>query len=94
MPRTSKAKAPDQTISAVQANQAEASSSAPTKHAIILGLLARIEGASVDEMAAATGWLPHTTRAMLTGLRKKGHALTSEKLDGVRRYRIAAAGKA
>lgn len=27
------------------------------------------------EMIAATGWLPHTTRAVLMGLRKKGHAI-------------------
>jgi hypothetical protein len=40
------------------------------------------------DLVAVTGWVPHTTRAALTGLRKKGHAVTSEKLDGVRRYRI------
>jgi hypothetical protein len=41
-----------------------------------------------SDLVAVTGWVPHTTRAALTGLRKKGHAVTSEKLDGVRRYRI------
>ena len=46
------------------------------------------DGATLDEMVTATGWLPHTTRAALTGLKKKGHQLTSEKTDGVRRYRI------
>lgn len=63
---------------------------ASTKRDIVLGLLGQPEGASLEEMVAATGWLPHTTRAMLTGLRKKGHSLTSEKLDGVRRYRAVA----
>ena len=91
MVRTTKVKAANQPISAAQSNQAEAPSPAQTKHAIILGLLTRMGGASLDEMTAATGWLPHTTRAMLTGLRKKGHALTSEKLDGVRLYRIGSA---
>ncbi len=62
----------------------------PTKHDTILTLLAKPHGASLDEMVAATGWLPHTTRAMLTGLKKKGHILTSDKVDGVRRYRIEA----
>jgi hypothetical protein len=48
-------------------------------------------GATLDEMVAATGWLPHTTRAALTGLKKKGHLVTSEKVDDLRRYRVAAA---
>ena len=36
-------------------------------------------------------WLPHTTRAALTGLKKKGHAVTSDKVEGrVRIYRVVA----
>ena len=58
------------------------------KSDLVIGLLQRPGGATLDEMVAATGWLPHTTRAALTGLKKKGHQLTSEKADGVRRYRI------
>ena len=41
-------------------------------------------------MIAATGWLPHTNRAALTGLKKKGYALSSDKVDGVRTYRAVA----
>ena len=41
-------------------------------------------------MIAATGWLPHTTRAALTGLRKKGYAIDSDKVDGIRTYRAVA----
>ena len=37
----------------------------------VLGLLQRPEGATLAELIEATGWLPHTTRAALTGL---GHA--------------------
>ena len=58
------------------------------KSDLVIGLLQRLVGATLDEMVAATGWLPHTTRAALTGLKKKGHQITSEKADGVRRYRI------
>lgn len=58
-----------------------------SKTARVLALLQRPEGATLEEMVAATGWLPHTTRAALTGLKKKGHAITSEKVDSVRRYR-------
>jgi hypothetical protein len=43
-----------------------------TKQDQIASLLLRDEGATLDQMVAATGWLPHTTRAALTGLRKKG----------------------
>ena len=65
-----------------------------TKTELILGMLCRAEGATLDQMVEATGWLPHTTRAALTGLKKKGHVVTSEKLDGVRTYRIAASSNA
>lgn len=65
---------------------------APNKRAsktgLVLGLLQRPEGATIDQLVAATGWLPHTTRAALTGLRKKGRAVTSEKVEGQRQYRI------
>lgn len=89
MTKTTRAKATNQPTSAAQACPSNAPAPAPTKRGIILGLLGRPEGASLDEMVAATGWLPHTTRAMLTGLKKKGHALSSEKADGIRRYRAA-----
>jgi hypothetical protein len=74
---------------------ARGSSSAPTetkpqsKSSLLLALLGREEGATLDQMVDATGWQPHTTRAALTGFRKKGLAITSEKLDGVRIYRLA-----
>lgn len=61
----------------------------PTKNDAVLALLKRPEGATLEQMVAATGWLPHTTRAVLTGFKKKGNVLISEKVDGVRTYRIA-----
>ncbi len=61
---------------------------APSKASLMLGMLARPEGTTIEQLVAATGWLPHTTRAALTGLKKKGHALTSEKRDGARIYRV------
>lgn len=57
----------------------------------VLEMLQRPAGATLAEMVAATGWLPHTTRAVLTGFKKKGHAVTSDTADGVRTYRIAPA---
>lgn len=60
----------------------------PTKAARVLDLLHRPGGVSLDELEAATGWLPHTTRAALTGLRRKGHAIARDKVEGVTRYAI------
>lgn len=61
-----------------------------TKSAAVLSLLQREEGATIADLIAATGWLPHTTRAALTGLRKKGHTLEKTKRDGVTCYRVVA----
>lgn len=62
-----------------------------SKTARVIALLRREGGATLDELVAETGWQAHTTRAALTGLRKKGHAISNDKVDGVRRYRVAAA---
>jgi transcription initiation factor IIE alpha subunit len=48
---------------------------AGSKQATIVKLMSRPRGATLDEMVEATEWLPHTTRAALTGLRKRGFAL-------------------
>lgn len=61
---------------------------AGTKIAEVLGLLGRQGGASLAEIVEATGWLPHTARAALTGLKKKGHVLTKESRGGVSCYRL------
>ena len=71
---------------------AEPSPKSQTKTDLVLDLLSRSEGATLDQLVAATGWLPHTARAALTGLKKKGHAITSDKAQGGSRvYRVEAA---
>ncbi|WP_240309357.1 MULTISPECIES: DUF3489 domain-containing protein [Sphingomonas] len=62
----------------------------PSKQQGLADLLVRDQGATLDQMIAATGWLPHTTRAAMTGLRKKGYVIDSDKVDGVRTYRAVA----
>lgn len=62
-----------------------------TKQAMVLDMLKRAGGAALTDIVTATGWLPHTSRAALTGLRKKGHAIVTQKLDGTTRYHIAEA---
>lgn len=63
----------------------------PSKSETVLMLIRRPEGATLEDLVAATGWLPHTTRAAMTGLKKKGHQITRTKLEGVSRYAVAEA---
>ena len=63
-----------------------------SKIAGVIALLKRDEGATLAELAAATGWLAHTTRAALTGLRKKGHLIVKTSREGRAVYRIEEAG--
>jgi Protein of unknown function (DUF3489) len=56
------------------------SARAGTKQALIVEMLSKDRGATLDALIGATGWLPHTTRAALTGLRKKGYVI--ERIGG------------
>jgi len=60
-----------------------------SKTAQVLDLLRRPEGATLAQLVECTGWLPHTTRAAMTGLKKKGHAIVREKRDEVSVYSLA-----
>lgn len=60
-----------------------------SKSAVAIDLLKREQGATMPDLIAATNWLPHTTRAALTGLRKKGHAIERFRRDEATCYRIA-----
>ena len=64
-----------------------------TKHAQLLQILNRPDGASIEDMMQVTDWRQHSVRGFLAGTVKKkmGLALTSSKAEGdVRRYKIAA----
>lgn len=66
----------------------------PSKQDRIIALLSRLEGATIDALMAATGWLPHTVRAVLSGLRKKGHRIDrQEDGDAGSVYRILPSAK-
>ena len=61
-----------------------------SKKALVIGMLWQGDGASIDEIAAATGWLAHTVRAFLTGLRKAGLSIETIRHAGEKsRYRVA-----
>ena len=61
-----------------------------SKQALLCELMRREAGASHHELTSATSWQPHTVRAALTGLRKRGLEVAKEKVDGPTRYRLAA----
>ncbi len=62
----------------------------------VIQLLSRPEGATIDDMVAATGWQKHTIRSALSHAlaKKRGYEIVSDKpKDGLRIYKIAAAPK-
>jgi hypothetical protein len=64
---------------------------AGTKQAMLIEMLRAETGATIDEIVAATGWLPHTVRGAIAGALKKklGLDVTSEKAEGRGRvYRL------
>ena len=65
-----------------------------TKQALLIAMLRAPEGATIGEIAAATGWQPHTVRGAIAGAVKKklGFEVTSEKVERRgRAYKLPAA---
>jgi Protein of unknown function (DUF3489) len=63
-----------------------------SKLAEVMALLGRKQGVAIEELISATGWLPHTTRAALTGLRQRGYAIERSRSEqGGSAYRIVVA---
>jgi hypothetical protein len=62
----------------------------PSKQDEVIAMLRRAEGATVDEVARATGWQRHTVRGVFSGTLKKklGLTLASAKEERGRVYRI------
>ncbi|MEQ1713091.1 MAG: DUF3489 domain-containing protein [Hyphomicrobium sp.] len=66
-----------------------------TKQTACLTLLARPDGATIEDLQSATGWQTHSIRGFLAGAVKKklGLTLVSSKAEGdLRRYRVVDAG--
>jgi hypothetical protein len=63
-----------------------------TKQALVIEMLGAKNGVTLEALVEATGWLPHTTRAALTGLRKRGFSIERTHEEGSASvYRIVAA---
>lgn len=53
-------------------------------------LLTRQGGASIAEIVEATGWQQHSVRGAMAGaLKKRGLTITSDRVEGTRRYRAS-----
>ena len=62
-----------------------------TKQAKLIAMLRAPDGATIEELTAATGWQSHTVRGAMAGALKKklGLEVTSEKVEGRGRvYRL------
>lgn len=55
-----------------------------TKQAMLIAMLRAPDGATIEEIMAATGWQSHTVRGAMAGVLKKklGLEVTSEKVEG------------
>jgi len=70
----------------------EGKSRSESKQSILIELLKRPNGATIEEMRAATGWQKHSVRGIMSGVLKKRLKLivSSEKEERGRIYRINA----
>src|SRR5262249_22490230 len=83
----------DQLWSAIEAlpdPEPEPDAKRPSKQDEVIAMLRRPEGATVDEVASATGWQRHTVRGVFSGTLKKklGLTIASAKEERGRVYRI------
>ena len=86
MTKTASTTKPPRITSKTAADKAKGASKLDT----IVTLLRQPNGATIDELASATAWQKHSVRGALAGtLKKKGHVISSDVVDAVRRYRIA-----
>lgn len=69
-----------------------------TKTDKVRAMLARPQGAGLEAICRATGWQPHSARAVLSGLRKAGFTIEREMPEGSKTgasiYRITASPEA
>lgn len=71
---------------------ASAATKMPSKLDRVESMLRNPSGSSIAEIMTATGWQQHSVRGAMAGaLKKRGLTIVSNKLDGVRRYRLEVA---
>ena len=78
-----------------EAAQSTRTPRAATKQAALIAMLRASDGATIEEISAATGWQAHTVRGAIAGALKKklGLEVNSEKVEGRGRvYRLPIGG--
>jgi lambda repressor-like predicted transcriptional regulator len=84
---------PAQVVSADTSLASQAGDANSSKIARILAAISSPDGATVEELAALSGWQPHTIRAALSRQRRKGVRIVhGADATGRRVYRLASDG--
>jgi hypothetical protein len=90
--KTAAAKSSDKALKASAAKAKGRAAPSQSKQDVVIQMLRRRSGVTIEEIIAETGWQPHSVRGFFSGLVKKKLKLplTSEVgKSGVRRYHIA-----
>jgi hypothetical protein len=61
------------------------------KLGVLLEAVSRPEGATLEDLTAASGWLPHTTRAAITRLRQRGYDVRIARTGTRKAYHLVPA---
>ncbi len=85
-----KAKSPAKSVGPKSAKPAAAKPVAgKSKLDALTAILQSPKGASIAALMKASGWQAHSVRGALAGaLKKRGLNITSDKIDGVRTYKV------
>ena len=86
-----KAQSDDPAVTAAPGTPRDSTPRDGSKQALLCEFMRLEAGVSLQELSYATRWQPHTVRAALTGLRKRGLEVAKEKVDGLTRYWLPAA---
>jgi hypothetical protein len=62
------------------------------KLAVLLDAVSGPDGATLEDLTAASGWLPHTTRAAITRLRQRGYDVRLATTGTRKAYHLVPAG--
>jgi DNA-binding MarR family transcriptional regulator len=61
------------------------------KLGVLLDAVSRADGATLEELTLASGWLPHTTRAAITRLRQRGYDVRIASMGARKAYPLVPA---